>query len=285
MRKLLLVSKEIHFLSKTIQQSPKVPFTAEDIKNDVSFVWESVNGATHYFLWIEDEKGNIHPVSNTKLTTQEVECDNGTNCTKKVNLTFTKGRWWVRAEKENGSGVTKSPWKKVPFLDLDVVSVVDRCVQPEALSGDFPNFLWGFFENIGEFSVGPAISAQTLKYDFAKKKAGFNTGVGAGAAFRFYTHVSFLDKEGVKKKLGGGNLPIKKTTKTGLIQVPISNIKEECRAQNLSLVTAETIAAPLFSITPTIYITNPVDEPDLSVEPAILLGLFRDIVNVGEGLI
>src|SRR5690606_33008557 len=115
----------------------------------VSFVWGSVDGATHYFLWIEDEKGNIHPVSNTKLTTQEVECDSGTSCTQKVSLTSTKGRWWVHAEKENGTEVIKSPWKKASFLDFDVVTVVDRCVQPEALAGDFPNFLWGFFENIG----------------------------------------------------------------------------------------------------------------------------------------
>ena len=42
-------------------------------------------------------------------------------------------------------------------------------------------------------------------------------------------------------------------------------------------------AAPLFSITPTLYATKPVADDDLSLQPALLLGFFEDILNIGVG--
>lgn len=40
---------------------------------------------------------------------------------------------------------------------------------------------------------------------------------------------------------------------------------------------------PLFSITPTIYASKLETADDLSVQPAILIGAFRDLLSVGAG--
>ncbi len=138
---------------------------------------------------------------------------------------------------------------------------VDRSLN---LNGDIQSFKTGGF---GQWSVGPAVSTQLIKYDFGKKRAGFNTAVGAGAAFRFYRPIEI-------KPPGGGH---------AMSTVYISEVKQECRQSSFGQNTKGYLAAPLFSITPTIYASEPVDQDDLSVQPAILLGFFEDILNVGVG--
>jgi len=116
------------------------------------------------------------------------------------------------------------------------------------------------------WSVGPAVSTQLIRYDLASKRAAFNASVGAGASFRYYPDVEFGD---------GSKLSIKQ-------------IKPECRANSLSAVSIDDdpkngkIGSPFFSITPTIYASK-LENDDLAVQPAILLGFFRDILNVGTG--
>lgn len=134
------------------------------------------------------------------------------------------------------------------------------------LNGDFQeskSFL-GFWE--GQWSVGPAVSTQLVKYDMAKKQAGFNTSVGAGVSFRFYRNITIRDAEGAPKD-----------------QISISQIKRECRQTSFGSAQKSYLASPMFSITPTLYATKPTNEGDLSVQPALLLGLFEDILNVGVG--
>ena len=116
----------------------------------------------------------------------------------------------------------------------------------------------------GEWTVGLAVQAQALKYDFATKKAGVNSGLGAGASFRFYQDVDFP---------GRGD------------KVPISKIRAECRMSTWKTQQETWLpkATPLFSITPVIYATQLTGEDDLKVESAIMFGVFDDIINAGVG--
>ncbi len=145
----------------------------------------------------------------------------------------------------------------------------DTCVDKSLnLNGDFQkseSFL-GLAE--GQWSVGPAVSTQLVKYDMAKKQAGFNTSVGAGASFRFYRNITIKDEEGI---------PIRNGT------IGISQIRRECRQSSWGGDRKSYLAAPMFSITPTLYATKPTTAGDLSVQPALLLGFFEDILNVGVG--
>ncbi len=143
------------------------------------------------------------------------------------------------------------------------------CVDPtQNLNGDFQQSSSAFFIADGQWSVGPAVSTQLIKYDFGKKKAGFNTSLGAGAAFRFYRNIPIKDPN---------NLTVAPT------YVPISQVKPACRQTSFGKNTTGYLAAPMFSITPTIFASEPIDQDDLSVQPAILLGFFEDILNVGVG--
>ena len=143
------------------------------------------------------------------------------------------------------------------------------CVdKTQNLNGDFQeskSFLW-LAE--GQWSVGPSVSTQLVKYDMAKKQAGFNTSVGAGASFRFYRNITIRNSDGTP--VSGGT-------------VGISQIKRECRQSSFGGDRKSYLAAPMFSITPTLYATKPTTAGDLSIEPALLLGFFEDILNVGVG--
>lgn len=66
-------------------------------------------------------------------------------------------------------------------------------------------------------------------------------------------------------------------------RVYISQIKQECRQTTLGKNTTGYLAGPMFSITPTIFASEPINQDDLAIQPAILLGFFEDILNVGVG--
>ena len=134
------------------------------------------------------------------------------------------------------------------------------------LNGDFQS-IHSFFGLSGQWSVGPAVSTQLVKYDLAKKQAGFNTSVGAGASFRFYRPIELKDET------------------TGQVKdtVYIGAVRPECRQTSFGTDRKSYRAAPLFSITPTLYATKPTSEGDLAVQPALLLGFFEDILNFGVG--
>ena len=85
--------------------------------------------------------------------------------------------------------------------------------------------------------------------------------------FRFYPPITIKDSNGVSSGT----------------PVFISAVKQECRQTSFGKKTDGYLAAPLFSITPIIYVSEPVDQDDLSVQPAILLGFFEDILSVGVG--
>lgn len=133
---------------------------------------------------------------------------------------------------------------------------VDTCVDNSLnQGGDFGS----------RWSVGPSVSTQLIKYDMAKRQAGFNTSVGAGASFRFYRSVTIKDNNGTTSEIG------------------ISQIRKECRQTSFGGDRRSFLVGPLFSITPTLYATKSTTEGELTVEPALLFGFFEDIINFGAG--
>lgn len=145
-----------------------------------------------------------------------------------------------------------------PAISDEVVERINSCLRPE----EAPKYLGDLFDS---WSVGPGVSAQLLKYDLASKQISFNRSIGVGASFRYFSAVT-IDKKKYK----------------------VSDIKPECRASSFSAADvfddpkSGKLIANLFSITPTLYATQ-AENSDLSVQPAILLGVFRDILNIGTG--
>ena len=180
------------------------------------------------------------------------------------------GDYIVTMIMEAPNGLTQFKTKKItvpvppadgPANAREPVRKIEDCYNAgPGYSGDFPK--WRMFD--GEWTVGLAAQAQALKYDFATKKAGVNSGLGAGASFRFYEDVDFP---------GRGD------------KVPISQIRTECRMSTWKTQKEAWLpkATPLFSITPVIYASQLTSEDDLKVEPAIMFGVFDDIINIGTG--
>ncbi len=131
------------------------------------------------------------------------------------------------------------------------------------LNGDFQSFK-SIFGIDGQWSVGPTVSTQLIKYDMAKKQAGFNASVGAGASFRFYRPIRIKDSPHPGK-------------------VFIGQVRTECRQTSFAWDRNSYRASPLFSITPTLYATKPTSAGDLAIQPAIVLGFFEDVLNFGVG--
>lgn len=134
------------------------------------------------------------------------------------------------------------------------------------LNGDFQSYKTIFGQIDGQWSVGPTVSTQLIKFDMAKKQAGFNASVGAGASFRFYRPIRI--------KNGDGSL---------LQKVYIGQVRTECRQTSFGWDRKSYRASPLFSITPTLYATKPTSAGDLAIQPAIVLGFFEDVLNFGVG--
>ena len=121
-------------------------------------------------------------------------------------------------------------------------------------------------------SVGPTLTTQLVRYNLATEKASFNArGIGVGAAFRFYNDNDMDASPGTTIR-------------------DIRRIKPECRATTLSTFEGDQSqykASSWLSISPVIFAS--VEESqgnaanDLSVQPAIVFGFLRDLINFGVG--
>ena len=121
-------------------------------------------------------------------------------------------------------------------------------------------------------SVGPTVTTQLLRYNFATEKASINAkGLGVGAAFRFYNSNDMDAAPGSSAK-------------------DIRRIRPSCRATTLSTFDggpSKVKASSWLSVSPVIFAS--VDEvqgsaaSEVSVQPALMVGFLRDLINVGVG--
>ncbi|MDT3779287.1 hypothetical protein PJI16_17115 [Nitrospira sp. MA-1] len=275
-------------LAQVMPISPSSPISdmPEIGGKPVMFKWTKLKSPDlkNYYLYVEDSKGDLKITQ--RVTPDEAECkpeDNSVICQYKLQISDASGTWWIRAEGTDGAGKPIfGPYGELLFLGAESQDNVAKCIKRDrdSLRGDLPSIF--SFGRDAEWSVGQAVSAQMIKYNFATKKAGFNTGIGVGAAFRLFDHVSFDPSDKLKQKIGETTYAhLHDDSQTGKKLVPVSYIKQDCRAENFSL--SSRLAAPIISVTPTIYITKSDSKEELAVEPAILFGFWRDILNFGVG--
>lgn len=67
--------------------------------------------------------------------------------------------------------------------------------------------------------------------------------------------------------------------------LPVYKISTECRAttSDIGKDRKDKLAGSIISITPTMYYAKEAGASDISLQPALLLGFFDDIVSVGPG--
>ncbi len=163
----------------------------------------------------------------------------------------------------------------------------DKCYMARPLFGDLASL------GLENWSVGTTIATSVVRYDFSSKKAALATGAGAGIAIRYYGK-SLLGTREEAKRLGYTDetittirkrLPSYISDPKGEIFLPLSSIKPECRAttSDVGKERSQKLASSLFSITPIVYYSKQTTESDLSIQPAIMLGVLDDIISIGTG--
>lgn len=170
------------------------------------------------------------------------------------------------ATSANNSGVINSskvsvqgPPGKFKITDFRNQCVKDLSFEPVA-AGDF-----------GNVSFGPTVTTKVLTYDLASKKAGFNTGIGAGLSMRLYSDV----------KLAKSNDGTRESKSYG-----INQIKKQCRAETFDAAWLEPdnqMVISWISITPTVYASKLENADEVAIQPAISVGFLGELVNVGAG--
>lgn len=158
-----------------------------------------------------------------------------------------------------GSGKNEEAGNEFKITDFRGQCVKDLSAEPIA-AGDF-----------GNVSFGPTVAAKVLTYDLASKKAGFNTGIGAGVSMRLYSDV----------KLAGSS-----DGKLAKESYSISQIKKRCRGETFDKAWLESDTKkviPWMSITPIVYATKADGNSEIAIQPAISVGFLGELINVGAG--
>ena len=164
------------------------------------------------------------------------------------------------------------------------------CLMERPLFGDLAG--WRVLSSLSNWSIGTAVSTQLVRYNFSTKQASSLQGVGGGPSFRYFGYSMIGDEDAAKNQGFTDNDLKKMKTQEDTYdkdkqqyRLPIYKIKPECRAksEDFGKDRSEKLAASMFSITPTFYISKLEDSTDLSVQPALLLGLFDDVISIGYG--
>lgn len=125
--------------------------------------------------------------------------------------------------------------------------------------------------DFGNVSFGPTVAAKVLTYDLASKKAGFNTGVGAGFSMRLYSDVKLARSE---------------DGKTPEARFGIKQIKKDCRGETFDgawMQPDNKKVIPWMSVTPIVYASKSEGNQEIAIQPAISVGFLGELVNIGAG--
>ncbi len=128
---------------------------------------------------------------------------------------------------------------------------------------------WGGGDVGSNWSIGNTVAAQMVRYNITKGSASLNSqGLGAGLTLRYYPSDWMAEVDSARD---------------------IRRIKPECRATTFSAKTlAESltegkIAFPFISISAAAFVSKQENTDQLGIQPTLLLGIYRDLINVGIG--
>lgn len=141
---------------------------------------------------------------------------------------------------------------------------IDTCSIPQNARG-----FWGGGDLGKNWSVGNTVAAQMIRYNITKGRASLNSqGLGAGLTLRYYPSDWMAEIDGAHD---------------------IRRVKPECRATTFSAktlsesLTEGKIAFPFISISASAFVSKQENTDQIGIQPTLLLGIYRDLINVGVG--
>jgi hypothetical protein len=161
------------------------------------------------------------------------------------------------------------------FLIVLLVGFAVPCVNAQQLDPDkcksYEKSDYGEKHHIGDlsdhWSAGSKATASLFSYNITTEKAAFNERtLGVGFSFRYYTD-SQLANAGTSS---------------------IKDVPQACRARTADLLDfsrakngEEAKVGSLVSFSPTLFVSKTETEGDVSIQPAIVVGFFNDILSIG----
>ncbi|ALA57810.1 hypothetical protein [Nitrospira moscoviensis] len=165
----------------------------------------------------------------------------------------------------------------VPQASDDEKKIVDRikaCTVPGAGVG-----IWGGGDINSNWSFGTTATARLFQYNFTKGSGSVNAeGLGIGVAARYYP-----DSWMTTTKLKSPTEVDEKGDKD------LRKIKPECRATSFSAktlsesMTEGKVAFPAITFSATAFFSKPQGRDEINFAPTFIVGLLRDIIQVGFG--
>lgn len=154
---------------------------------------------------------------------------------------------------------------QVPDTDEDKVKErIDKCSVPANARG-----FWGGGDIGSNWSIGNSVAVQMIRYNITKGTASLNSqGLGTGITLRYYPDDWMAEVDKTRD---------------------IRRIKPECRASTFSAKTlAENlqegkIAFPFWSVSAMAFVSKFENTDQLSIQPVLLFGIYRDLLNIGIG--
>lgn len=141
---------------------------------------------------------------------------------------------------------------------------IDHCSVPNNARG-----FWGGGDLGKNWSIGNTVAAQLVRYNITKGSASLNSqGLGAGLTLRYYPSDWMAEVDHTHD---------------------IRRIKPECRATTFSAktladsLTEGKIAFPFISISAAAFVSKQENTDQLGIQPTLLFGIYRDLINVGVG--
>jgi hypothetical protein len=119
------------------------------------------------------------------------------------------------------------------------------------------------------WSVGSKATASFFRYNLATEKASFNERtLGLGLSFRYYSEDQLKNADGATS---------------------IQNVPKACRARTEDLLDfardksdgTRAKVGSWISISPTLFVSKAETDADVSIQPAIVVGLLNDIISIG----
>lgn len=145
---------------------------------------------------------------------------------------------------------------------------VDKRINACKVSPDARGF-WSGGDAGSNWSIGNTVVAQMVRYNITKGTASLNSqGLGGGITLRYYPSDWMAAVDGVHD---------------------IRRIKPECRATSFSAKTLSEsiangkIAFSFLSVSAAAFVSKSENTDALSIQPTLLLGIYRDLVNLGVG--
>jgi hypothetical protein len=107
-----------------------------------TYVWNSVTGATDYYLWVKDVTGD--KIKNLKVTAGDAQCGSGGQCsfTPTTVLALGAATWWIQA---SNAAEGRGAWSA--GLNFTVVETAGKpgkvvTISPTGNAGTNPTYTW-----------------------------------------------------------------------------------------------------------------------------------------------